>query len=499
MILQLDFFKKWYLLCHVVYMICLVVLGTVFFFLTQPDLSLVDALFIAMSTVCNCGLQTVNVGSWHPIPVFFRHVLMVFGGVVFTSAYQPLLRLVMLRRVRSVFIPREDDSPQEKILRDTKRQHAQRLYYTSVICTATSLAYFVTVNCTIGILLLTFNCSQLSVMEVFYMTVSSFHSCVFLSMEQYVSDAAVVVLITIACALGFTAYPVVLRGFFHMEWWMHRCVFTLFIAAPPPDGEDPEEHVPILTTSEPDGSPLDSAAQLEDDPWHRGFSNILSSPTPGTFHPFLFLADESAYLGCAWWALTIMQAVPFYVQHWDGLLLGFSAAYKILLATCQASVIRFAAASFVPLHQYSSAHIAVTILAMYIPALPISTDRSYRKWKAMMTTSIVRLLTSRLFWLFLALVAILFAIESSVSNELIGTQFDVMTRTLFEVISAYAGCGLSLSVPGTSVSFTASAGTFSKLVIAAVLFGGRHRFVDLGIDLGFGAVQSNLAITPREP
>lgn len=496
MVLQLDFFKKWYLLCHAGYMMALVLLGTAVLFLAEPSVSLLDAFFVAMSTVCNCGLQTVNVGKWEPLSILFRHALIVPAGVVVTSAFQPLLRLALLRRVRSVFAPNDSDDPAQRSCRRHKEDTARRLYYTSVIAAVTPLAYFAFVNGALGLVLYLGNASGLSLLDTVYMQISAFHSCVFLSMEQYAGDGAVVGVVTLACALGFTAFPVVLRGFVALEWWIYQGVYKFVVAwrhaNSGDDVSDPllermdEEEVIDLERIVGDGE-----SQLALDPWSQGFADILASKHPGCFHPFLFLPAESAYLGAAWWALTLMQAVPFWAQHWHGILATFPPRYRVYLAVCQAGVVRFAAASFVPLCEYTNAHIAVTILAMFLPALPISTDRAYRKWRQMMTTSVVRLLTSRLFWLFTAMISVLFAEECSLSRALSDTRFDIMTRTFFEVISAYAGCGLSLSLPGSPVSFTGSTAGFSKLVICAVLFGGRHRFVDLGIDLGFSALQTN--------
>lgn len=59
----------------------------------------------------------------------------------------------------------------------------------------------------------------------------------------------------------------------------------------------------------------------------------------------------------------------------------------------------------------------------------------------------------------------------------------------FEVISAFSGCGMSLSLEGSAISFVGSLSVFSKLVVALLILAGRHRTIDMGIDLGFAALQ----------
>ncbi|KAH9597462.1 Cation transporter [Trypanosoma melophagium] len=504
---RLNFLKKWYLLTHVAYILLLVLCGSLLLYLMEKKLDYIDAFFIAMSSVCCCGLQTVDVAGWNWVSNLLRHFLMIGGGMVFTSAYQPLLRIWMLSRIWRVFDRNSNDSIGQRALRASKRMYAERLWYTSVICAFTPLFYFFLMNTTLMFFLALFNQSHLSSLEVFEMTIASFHCSIFLPMEQYARDPAVVLVVTLGSALGFTFFPVVLRGFFHLEWLMFDIMRKLYIRFRRPQTRNHQNSVFLLIGED---SPLLANApihQIENifrdsdmkgdvinlNAWDRGFSDILASKQPVSFHAFLFVRSETVYLGVAWVFITLVQALPFWLQQWsgDGLLASFSTPYKIFLSLCQAAVVRFAAASFVKCLKYSNAHIAITILCMFLPALPISTDRTYRKWKQMFHTSMVRLLTSRLFWLFSAMVSILFAEENWLVIELRGTPFDIMTRSLFEVISAFAGCGLSLSMSGSPVSFVGSLSSFSKLVVAAVILGGRHRTVDLGIDLGFAVLQGN--------
>ncbi|KAF8279921.1 Trk system potassium uptake protein (HKT1) [Trypanosoma cruzi cruzi] len=507
---RINFFKKWYLLMHITYIFSIACVGSLLFYVMEDELAYIDAFFIAISSVCCCGLQTVDVATWKKSTNILRHFLMIGGGMVFTSAHQPLLRIWMLNKMWPLLEPHRDDLFLEGRLRASRRKYAQRLWHTSVICLLTPLLYFGIVNVTLIFLLAVFNQSNLSFLEIVEMAIASFHGSVFLPMEQYVRDPAVVLTVTIGCGLGFTLFPVFLRGFLYAEWFTFRLVRRVcrrLLPSPHTDLESPlaaplNEDFPLLfSLQEREGDILPHQFDAVDDmlhvnAWDKGFRDILKNKHPVSFHAFLFVRSETFYLGVAWCVITLAQSIPFWVQQWsgDGLLAPFPTAYKIFLSVCQAAVVRFAAASFISCLDYSNAHIAITIFCMFLPALPIPTDRTYRKWKQVFSASMVRLFTSRLFCLFLAILCLLFGEEGWLTQELKDSRFDVMTRSFFEVISAFAGCGLSLSLPGTRVSFVGSLGMFSKLVVAAVMLGGRHRTVDLGIDLGFSVLQADQKI-----
>ncbi|KAH8669127.1 cation transport protein-domain-containing protein [Xylariales sp. PMI_506] len=53
---------------------------------------------------------------------------------------------------------------------------------------------------------------------------------------------------------------------------------------------------------------------------------------------------------------------------------------------------------------------------------------------------------------------------------------------LFEVVSAYGNCGLSLGVPYDTYSLSGSFHTLSKLILVTVMLRGRHRILPLAID-----------------
>lgn len=53
---------------------------------------------------------------------------------------------------------------------------------------------------------------------------------------------------------------------------------------------------------------------------------------------------------------------------------------------------------------------------------------------------------------------------------------------LFEIVSAYGNCGLSLGVPGNDYSLSAVMHPLSKLIVVAVMLRGRHRILPMAID-----------------
>jgi Trk-type K+ transport system membrane component len=57
---------------------------------------------------------------------------------------------------------------------------------------------------------------------------------------------------------------------------------------------------------------------------------------------------------------------------------------------------------------------------------------------------------------------------------------------LFEVVSAYAGVGLSLGIPTQNYAFSGALKTGSKLIIILVMLRGRHRDLPMSIDRASG-------------
>lgn len=86
-----------------------------------------------------------------------------------------------------------------------------------------------------------------------------------------------------------------------------------------------------------------------------------------------------------------------------------------------------------------------------------------------------------LIWLFLALLLITIA-ESNVLRDTPAPRYMSIFGIIFELCSAYGTVGLSLGFPGTVTSLSAQFGTFSKLVIVAVMLAGRHRGLPVAID-----------------
>lgn len=93
-----------------------------------------------------------------------------------------------------------------------------------------------------------------------------------------------------------------------------------------------------------------------------------------------------------------------------------------------------------------------------------------------------RIVTSRFFWLLTVSIIIMFAnehvivplIQSSPSFHL-----DMQTRTIFEVVSGYTGSGMTLPINGVLYSFSGSLDIGSKMLIALVMFFGRHRGIEI--------------------
>ena len=94
-------------------------------------------------------------------------------------------------------------------------------------------------------------------------------------------------------------------------------------------------------------------------------------------------------------------------------------------------------------------------------------------------THIQNQLAYDLWWIVLSWILISIIEEPYLNTDAPGfTNFS----TLFEIISAYGNCGLSLGVPFDSYSFCATWGTLSKLILITVMLRGRHRILPMAID-----------------
>nr|CCC51376.1 Trk system potassium uptake protein [Trypanosoma vivax Y486] len=499
-----------YRLIHLLYTIIVTIIGTQVFYYGEGNLALVDAFFIAISSVCGCGLQTVDVKDWKMETNITRHLLMFAGGVVFTSAYSPLFRLWLLRRARPMPALNTPDSSNA---RAALRLSADRIYYSSVICAVTPLVYLGAVHVVIITFLGMFNGLGMSLLEVCQTVVASFHGAIFLSMEEYAHDPIVVLSVPVACALGFTLFPVVLRDFIRAEWFVlsvirspvrsrgRSCTTCNNMADPLGYEGSGQPYARLLSEGDVSDALLPSCDPEGCCVWDRGFRDILHSEHPRNFHPFLFDRSVSVYLGVVWVLITLVQVFPFWLQQWSdgGTLAPFSTSYKVLISLSQAASLRFGGVSFLPCDRYSTAHIAITILCMYVPAIPIESDTQHWRNGNVICVSVAKLCSSRLFWIFFAVIAVFLADEVLPSNGLEDSRLDMLTRCIFEVVSSFSGCGMSLSLKGSPVSFVGSLGVCSKLVIALVMLIGRHHTVDSGFGVNFSTLQGDAPSRPGYP
>eukprot|EP00658_Telonema_sp_P-2_P035247 TRINITY_DN25668_c0_g1_i9.p1 TRINITY_DN25668_c0_g1~~TRINITY_DN25668_c0_g1_i9.p1 ORF type:complete len:261 (+),score=77.38 TRINITY_DN25668_c0_g1_i9:143-925(+) len=130
------------------------------------------------------------------------------------------------------------------------------------------------------------------------------------------------------------------------------------------------------------------------------------------------------------------------------------------------------------------------LFAMYIPVIPIPGDRGKRKWKELARAGAWRLLSSRIFLLFFSMSVIIWIEEERLRKQMEGTRFDITTRSLFELVSGYSTSGMSLPLSGNNY-FTESLTNVSRMIIALNMIIGRHRWMDLGIDIGLDQLEES--------
>lgn len=227
---------------------------------------------------------------------------------------------------------------------------------------------------------------------------------------------------------------------------------------------------------------------VENHPFVQAFRFVLASTEPNNHHAFLFIPSETIYILCAWTALVLVQMIPYFFLQWDLALAPWPEGWlKIMLAFCQSVAFRFVGNAWFNLTLLSSAQCVLALFVLYLPALPIPTDRRRKKWDQLIKRGAWRLFTSRIFWLFASVNFIAFAQYHHTSGY--DPQQDaihgLVTRAAFEVFSAYATSGVSLSLNATpQYSFAGNCVWVSKVVLTLVMLFGRHRGMDLGIDIG---------------
>lgn len=84
-----------------------------------------------------------------------------------------------------------------------------------------------------------------------------------------------------------------------------------------------------------------------------------------------------------------------------------------------------------------------------------------------------------LWWIILSWVLVCIVEEPQLNTEAAG--FNNFT-ILFEVVSAYGNCGLTLGVPYDSYALCGQFHTLSKLIMISVMLRGRHRILPMAID-----------------
>lgn len=228
--------------------------------------------------------------------------------------------------------------------------------------------------------------------------------------------------------------------------------------------------------------------------YHKALLTINRAPEPSLYHFFLFSLHDTIYLAIAFAMINVAQMTPFLAQQWsgpDGVLAPFAPAQRVLVALSQSILVRFSGTTLVDVLKFSNVHVLWILFAMYIPVVPIPNARGKRQWKAMLKAGAMRLLTSRLFLLFFSASVIVWIEESRLRDEIEGTRFDITTRVLFETISGYATSGMTLPLASSPASLSSSFSVVGKLIIAANMVIGRHRWMDLGIDIGLDVLETS--------
>lgn len=379
----LRYVEGWYLPLHMLYIAAWALCGAAVFVAVE-GVAFVDALFVSVSAVTCTGLSSIDVSHWSGGSTVVRHVLMVAGGAVFTSSFQPLIRYAAVRCAlcdSSNHVEGEGTTLLQQhgggYLEAWDEDALHTVADASLVAFVTPLAYFVTVQGTLVAILAVGNSSGISLEVATQRVVANFHSCAFSSLVGYSHDPVAVAVLGWSCGLGYTMCPFLMRWFVALEEKI--CAFL---------------------------RPSSSRTQ-------RSFGLLLESTISSSmFHCYLSTSADCLYYLVTFVCITGIQFLPYLWQQWsgDGVLGDISReGEKVNVAWSQSILSRFSGGLLIDTTRLSNAHLAIILFAMYLPAMPKAMKNcNVLRDKFLVSQSdssdavrtVWRLVTSRFLWLF---------------------------------------------------------------------------------------------------
>ncbi|KJE95831.1 hypothetical protein CAOG_06235 [Capsaspora owczarzaki ATCC 30864] len=236
---------------------------------------------------------------------------------------------------------------------------------------------------------------------------------------------------------------------------------------------------------------------------------------PRRCYTHLFRWPETRWLIFVFVTLNVLQIALFLGLDWNSdALASLDTGEKIYNGIFQSFVARRAGFNSVDFSQLAQSMLVCYIAFMYISSTPVvavvrQTDRSaasqlpsteldmsglpVRTNRGSLKVQTRRLFTQDLALVYLGLVVICIIERDQLEQHT--TDFTVF-KTVFEIVSAYGGIGLSLGYPGTTASFSSIWRPGSKWVLMLIFLLGKQRGLPYSID---HAVQLTFNFGSRRP
>ena len=530
----LHFFKDYFLVFHFCYILSVALIAAGLMKLNSgTDIRFIDALFMATSGVTCSGLSTVSPSDWNVKTNIALYSAIVLGGVVFTSIVPCLLRIATLKQIQH---------SERDTLSGIKKKHVARLLTTSKIMAFAVLTYwmFAHIVCVL-VLLPAYNISNAIILAI-----SNFNNFGWLEKGFGTTNTHAMITFTVFVPAGQALVPLFLRLWLMLLqrlYWVIQKVKKCFLrSSTEPDRQISSQSVVVSTmsilSSNPsfDATTLDTGLQNDSMillPAQRpelrkkseielGFDLILNSRSPLNHHPMLFTMADTVYVLVVWILVVLLQVIPTLIQQWsDGYYPGALAQFddqgpakKVWIAIAQAILVRFSGHMLYNFNYNSAPFLFGLCFVLFLAPLPVPGDRTSRKWKMLFSGGIYCVVGEKMWWLFLATLTILY-IEAGLADYTgpgqINPQIDTnhsqlefhfrphgaVIRTMIEVVSAYATSGVSLTMVSSQQSLSASFTDVSKLIIILCMLAGRHRGMDLGLDIGLTNLSKGDTSTPE--
>jgi len=436
----------------------------------RSGLGFMDAMFMSFSAACSTGLATVDLAQWSPFTQVVFLIVGQLGSIVVMTLPIVIVRRYHLRRAyrgEHADARENNQSKNSAVLTTTTSSHLmvhENLEYKSLgkLLMIIPLYWFLVQF--IGFIIIGAYLSNTSsrafaiVQENnstpwfwgFFCAQTAFNNIGITpfsaNLAPFHQDRLILLIMSLLIMSGNTLYPVFLR------WFLWLCSKIARDKAP--------------------------------------YTNLLANPR--IYFTHLFPAKQTWILCLSWAIITALQMIFFLWFDSDNTAIAHLETDDLFLdAFFQSVSIRSAGFNILAVDALSNALLVLYLIMMYMSVYPFvvslretAVNSKYQQGELAASR---RKRTQAVFKDLIARDILLLYIATLVISMIEDTEFPshpslTVFRIMFEVVSAYGTCGLSMGYPSLPYSFSGVLKTPSKLIILLVMLFGRHRGLPESVD-----------------